>query len=96
MLFPSLVRECKATDKIVQFQYETDPCPDYGGKVDGWTNQLLYVNGKRIGTSDDFKIGRSPTPVLEFLSLNLGEEFLYSLFGERLPIDICTHVLTYI
>ena len=37
---------------LKDFEYDTDPAPDYGGDVDGWTN-TEYTFGNEHWTSDD-------------------------------------------
>jgi hypothetical protein len=39
--------------KTTAFTYDEDPDPDYGGRVNGWTNTIYFFGNVQIGTSDE-------------------------------------------
>ena len=42
-----------STVQLSDENYDSDPAPDFGGSVDGWTNTVYDFGGVQLGTSDD-------------------------------------------
>ena len=87
----------RCDSKVERVAYDADPCPDYGGKVDGWTNDLLYVRGCFVGTSDDVCCPEECKSIgLLLHNSSHKDAFVDELFSGRFPLDVCFEILRWI
>ena len=74
--------------------YDEDPIPDYSGKVDGWTNDILYVCSEFIGTTDEYTCPRG-CKCIGMLCTNSLQNTLDIIFP-MLPFEVALCILEYI
>jgi hypothetical protein len=72
-LTPTLLANILFKYTVLEFSYDDDPCPDYGGSVDGWTNIIFFIGQTKIGTSDNKSLFCKNGDGLQLLCQNNGK-----------------------
>lgn len=79
-------RPCSQLIKTVS--YDEDPVPDYGGTVDGWTNEIVCLDDIHLGTTDTL-IYKKECKVLGLILLNCeSPAHILSLLFPTLPPEV--------
>lgn len=83
-------------EPILRTSYHDDPCKDYGGTVDGWTNEFVCSNGTLLGTTDTLKCPAGCTSVgVMLLNCKRPERVLSAMFP-MLPFELGLFIVSFV
>lgn len=87
---------CPCSTPILRFAYSEDPCVDYGGSVDGWTNEILHTDDRHLGTTDTLQCPDGCTTLGLMLLNSTNPEKVLSRMFPMLPFEIGIRIVEFI